>query len=94
MPDTVNLIIWLIVGVAGGNAAGELLKGPYDLGLGNTVAGAIGGVCGALILQILIPALRGLDVVPVIGQILVAAASGVVLTVIAGAVMTRRRRRL
>ncbi len=93
MPDTVNLIIWLIVGVAGGNAAGELLKGPYDLGPGNSIAGAIGGVIGALILQILIPALRGLDVVPLIGQILGAAASGAVLTVIAGAVMTRRRQR-
>ena len=33
MPDTVNLIIWLIAGVAGGNAAGDLLKGDYDLGL-------------------------------------------------------------
>ena|SRR6516162_8047702 len=30
MPDTVALIIWVIAGVAGGNAAGELLKGDYD----------------------------------------------------------------
>jgi hypothetical protein len=30
MPDIVNLIIWLVAGVAGGNAAGELLKGDYD----------------------------------------------------------------
>ena len=42
MPDTLALIIWLIAGVAGGNAAGELLKGDYDLGPGNTVAGAFG----------------------------------------------------
>ena len=56
MPDMVlDLIIWLIAGVAGGNAAGELLKGDYDLGAGNTIAGAIGGVVGALILQALIP---------------------------------------
>ena len=59
MPDIVNLIIWLIAGVAGGNAAGELLKGDYDLGPGNTIAGAIGGVVGALILQTLIPDLEG-----------------------------------
>ena len=90
MPDTVELIIWLIAGVAGGNAAGELLKGNYDLGPGNTVAGAIGGVVGTRILEVLIPALRGLDLVPVIGQLIVAAASGAVLTVIVGAVKARR----
>ena len=59
--DTVALIIWLIAGVTGGSAAGELLKGNYDLGPGNIVAGAIGGVVGAQILLLLIPALRGFD---------------------------------
>ena len=93
MPDIVNLIIWLIAGVAGGNAAGDLLKGDYDLGPGNTVAGAMGGVVGVLILQTLIPALRGFDYGPIIGQLIVAAASGAALTVIAGAVQTRRQRR-
>jgi hypothetical protein len=91
MPDTTSLLIWLIAGIAGGNAAGDLLKG-YNLGPGNTVAGAIGGTTGALILQTLIPALRGIDFVPIIGQVIVAVASGAVLTVIAGAVMARRRR--
>jgi hypothetical protein len=43
MPDIVNLIIWFIAGVAGGNAAGDLLKGDYNLGPGNTVAGAVSG---------------------------------------------------
>ena len=61
VPDTVALIIWLIAGVAGGNATGELLKRDYNLGPGNTVAGAIGGVIGAQIRQILIPALGGFD---------------------------------
>ena len=93
MPDIVNLIIWLVAGVAGGNAAGDLLNEDYDLGVGNTVAGAIGGVVGALILQALIPTLRGIDFGPIIGQLIVAAASGAVLTVIAGAVQTRRRQR-
>jgi uncharacterized membrane protein YeaQ/YmgE (transglycosylase-associated protein family) len=91
MPDTLNLIIWLIAGVAGGNAAGDLLKGHYDLGLGNTGYGAIGGVVGALILQTLIPALRGIDYGPIIGQLIVAAVSGAVLTVIAGAVTRWRQ---
>jgi hypothetical protein len=38
VPDTVAVIIWAIAGVAGGNAAGELLKGDYDLGPGNAIA--------------------------------------------------------
>jgi uncharacterized membrane protein YeaQ/YmgE (transglycosylase-associated protein family) len=93
VPDIVALIIWVIAGVAGGNAAGELLKSPYDLGPGNTVAGALGGVVGAMILQTLIPTLRGFDVAPILSQVITAAASGAVLTVVAGAVMTRRRQR-
>jgi uncharacterized membrane protein YeaQ/YmgE (transglycosylase-associated protein family) len=93
VPDIVSLIVWLIAGLAGGNAAGELLKGDYDLGPGNTVAGAIGGVVGAQILQILIPALRGLDIGPLLGQVIAAAASGAVLTVVTAAVKTRRRQK-
>ena len=93
MPDTVSLIIWLLAGVAGGNAAGELLRGDYNLGPGSTVTGALGGVVGALILQALIPALRGVDFVPIIGQLIVAAIAGAVLTVIAAAVKARRRQR-
>ena len=91
MPDTVSLIIWLIAGVAGGNAAGELLKGNYNLGPGNSVTGAIGGVVGAQILQTLIPAMGGFDFGPILGQVIAAAASGAVLTVIAAAVRIRRR---
>ena len=91
MPDTVALIIWLIAGVAGGNGAGELLKGDYNLGPGNTISGAIGGVVGTLILQTVIPALRGFNYGSIIGQVIVAAASGAVLTVIAGVVQARRR---
>ena len=93
MPDTVSLIIWLIAGVAGGNAAGELLKGNYDLGPGNSVTGAIGGVVGAQILQTLTPAMGGFDFGPILGQVIAAAASGAVLTVIAAAVRTRRQSR-
>jgi hypothetical protein len=32
------------------------------------IAGAIGGVVGTFILQVLIPALRGINVGPIIGQ--------------------------
>jgi hypothetical protein len=92
VPDLVSLIIWVIAGVAGGNAAGELLKEPYDLGPGNTVAGAIGGVVGALVLQILIPAWSGFDIGPILGQVAVAAASGATLTIVGGAVKNRQKR--
>jgi hypothetical protein len=93
VPDTVALIIWIIAGVAGGNATGELLGGDYDLGPGNTVAGAVGGVIGTQVLQLLVPALRGFDLGPLIGQAIEAAVSGAVLTVIVAAVKSRRRRR-
>jgi len=54
METIVNLIIQLIAGVVGGNAAGAALK-DYNLGnLGNTIAGAIGGVGGGQILQAII----------------------------------------
>jgi hypothetical protein len=59
---------------------------------GNMVAGAIGGVVGAPVLQFLIPALRGIDVGPIIGQVIVAVVSGAALTVIAGAMRSWRLR--
>jgi hypothetical protein len=93
MPDVVALIIWLIAGVAGGNAAGELLKGDYDLGPGNSVAGAIGGIVGAQILQTLVPGFGGIGFAPVIGQVISAVVSGAVLTIITGAVISRRSQR-
>jgi hypothetical protein len=87
----VNLIIQLVAGVLGGNAAGASLK-DYNLGaVGNTIAGAIGGVGGGQILQTLIPAMAGvaggdLDVGSIVGQLVGGGASGAVLTLIAGAV--------
>jgi uncharacterized membrane protein YeaQ/YmgE (transglycosylase-associated protein family) len=93
VPDTVTLIIWLLAGVSGGFAVGDVLKGNFDMGPArNAVAGAVGGVVGAKILQLLIPALNGFDVIPIVGQVIGAAASGVALTVLAGAVGPWRRR--
>ena len=92
METIVNLIIQLIAGVAGGNAAGAALK-DYNLGsLGNTIAGAIGGVGGGQILQALIPAIERaaaggtLDLGAIVGQIVGGGAGGAILTVIAGLV--------
>jgi uncharacterized membrane protein YeaQ/YmgE (transglycosylase-associated protein family) len=94
VPDTVSLIIWLIAGLSGGFAVRDLLRRDFDLDpLQNAVAGAVGGVVGAKILELLIPDLGGLDIVPVVGQVIVGAASGAALTVVADAVMRRYRRR-
>jgi hypothetical protein len=94
MDTVVNLIIQLISGVVGGNAAGAALK-DYNLGnLGNTIAGAIGGIGGGQLLQALIPAIAsaaaggGIDIGSVLGQIVGGGAGGAILTVIAGLVKT------
>jgi uncharacterized membrane protein YeaQ/YmgE (transglycosylase-associated protein family) len=76
VPDIVALIIWLVAGVTGGSAAGKLLKGDYNLGPGNIVTGAIGAVVGAQILSLLIPAFRGFDVGPIVGQVIGASPAG------------------
>ena len=99
MPDTVSLIIWLVGGVAGGFAVGDLLSRNFGLDdpLQNAVAGVVGGVIGVQILQRVIPALNGFDIVPIVGQVIVAFASGAALTVVAGPVVrwyrSRQRRR-
>jgi hypothetical protein len=86
-----EMIIQLLSGIAGGNAAGAALK-DYNLGsIGNTIAGAIGGVGGGQILQALMPAIAGaagggLDFESVLGQIVGGGAGGAILTVIAGVV--------
>ena len=49
--DTVNLIITLISGAVGGNAAGAALGERSLWTLGNSIAGFLGGGIGALLLQ-------------------------------------------
>jgi hypothetical protein len=87
----INLIIQLVTGVIGGNAAGTALK-DYSLGnIGNTIAGAIGGVGGGQLLQSVIPAIAGaaggdLDLGSIIGQVVGGGAGGAILTIVAGVV--------
>jgi len=89
----INLIIQLISGVVGGHAVGAALK-DYNLGgVGNTIAGAIGGVGGGQILQAIVPAIAGaaggdLDIGAIVGQIIGGGAGGATLTVIVGLVKT------
>ena len=97
MPDTVSLIIWLIAGLSGSFAVGDLLGRNFDLGPARAaVAGAV-GVIGVQILQRVIPALNGFDIVPIGGQVIGAFAGGAALTVVAGPVVrwyrSRQRRR-
>jgi hypothetical protein len=84
----INLMVQLLAGVIGGNAAGAAFK-DYDLGmLGNTITGAIGGGVIGQALQALLPSLAGgsggLDIGALLGQIVGGGAGGVILTVIAG----------
>src|SRR5262249_18059605 len=84
----VNLIIQLIAGALGGNAAGAALK-DYDLGkLGNTLAGAIGGAGGGQILTSLLPALAGTagdaDLGTILGQVVGGGVAGAIVTIVVG----------
>ena len=87
----VNLIIQLIAGAVGGNAAGGLLKN-ISLGpLGNTIAGAAGGGIGGSILSGLIPALGsaasaagGFDIGVLAGQLAGGGITGAVVTAVVG----------
>ena len=82
----INLIIQLIAGAVGGNAAGAGFK-DYNLGtLGNTIAGAIGGAGGGQILTALVPMLAGtagnVDIGSVIGQVVGGGVFGAILTIV------------
>lgn len=86
----INLIIQLIAGAVGGNAAGAALK-DYDLGkLGNTIAGALGGAGGGQLLQVLIPMLAGtagnVDIGAMLGQAVGGGIAGAIVTFIVGLV--------
>ena len=57
--DATSLIIDLISGAVGGNAAGAAMPDKSLGTLGNTIAGLVGGGLGGQILQALLPALAG-----------------------------------
>jgi len=84
-----ELIIQLIAGAIGGNAAGMALK-KQSLGtLWNSVIGIIGGGLGGQILGMLGLAVGGgggLDIASIVGQVLSGGVGGGVLLVIVGVV--------
>jgi hypothetical protein len=88
---TINLIIQIIAGIIGGNAAGSGMKNISLGAAGNTIAGALGGLGGGQLLELIIPALQGAagggtDIGSVIGQLVGGGAGGAILTAIVGAI--------
>jgi uncharacterized membrane protein YeaQ/YmgE (transglycosylase-associated protein family) len=91
--DMTSLIIQLIIGAIGGNAAGAAMKN-YSLGtLGNTIAGVVGGGVGGQILGALLggagapdaaAAASGMDIGGIIQSVAGGGIGGAVLMVIVG----------
>ena len=87
----INVIIQLVSGAIGGNAVAAGAK-KYTLGtLGNTIAGAIGGLGGGQLLQALLgagatagTAAGGLDIGALIAQVAGGGVGGAILTFVAG----------
>jgi hypothetical protein len=91
-----QILINLVAGALGGNAAGKASSN-LDLGtLGNTIAGAVGGGVLGQIITLLIPAVTAaaqagnLSVGGIISQVVAGGAGGAILTAIIGAVKNRR----
>ena len=89
----INLIIQIVAGALGGNAAGAALK---DMSLGtagNTIAGAIGGGVGGQILTALLPMLSNaagsVDVGTLLGQAVGGGVAGAVVTAVVGLIKNK-----
>ncbi len=86
----INLILQLVAGAIGGNAAGALLKNIDLSPLIKTITGAVGGGIGGTILQNLIPALSaaasggGFDIGAVAGQLVGGGVTGAIVTAAVG----------
>jgi hypothetical protein len=90
-----QLLINLVAGAIGGNAAGKSSP-KFDLGiLGNTIAGLVGGGVLGQIVTLLVPALAtaaqagDLSVGGIITQLISGGVGGAVLTAIIGAIKNR-----
>src|ERR1700745_1333155 len=82
----INLIIQLIAGAVGGNAAGAAIKN-VDLGhIGNTLAGAGGGSLLTVFLPILQGAAGGVDIGQLLGQAVGGGVAGAIVTAIVGVI--------
>jgi hypothetical protein len=89
----INLIIQLIAGAVGGNAVGAASK-DINLGaLGNTIAGAVGGVGGGQLLTALIPMLAGVgnnvDIGALAGQAVGGGIAGAIVAAVVGVIKNK-----
>lgn len=90
--DITALIIQLIIGAIGGNAAGAVMKDKSLGTLGNTIAGVIGGGVGGQLLDAVLgggvadatAAAGGTDIGNIIQQVAGGGIGGAILMVIAG----------
>lgn len=93
--DIVSIIIQLVAGAVGGNAAGKITKSPGLGGAGNSVVGAIGGVIlgqiierftgGAVTADQAAAVTSSLDIGAIISSLVGGGAGGAVLAGIIGA---------
>lgn len=90
-----QILINLIAGAVGGNAAGKA-SSSFDLGtIANTVAGAVGGGLLGQVITLLIPAITAtaqagnLSIGGIVSQAIAGGAGGAILTAIVGAIKNR-----
>ena len=97
--DIISLVIQLIAGAVGGNAAGAALKEKSLGSTGNSIAGAIGGVIlgqivqrmtgGAVTPDAAAAVASNLDIVSIIKSVAGGGIGGAVLAAIAGMIKNR-----
>jgi hypothetical protein len=82
MEQLLPIILQLVAGAVGGNVGGAAMKNSSLGGLGNTIAGALGGVGGGSLLGPLLgmASTGGFD----IGNIAASGVGGIVLQIVAG----------
>jgi hypothetical protein len=92
--DVTSLIIQLISGAIGGNAAGSVAKDTGLGPLGNTIAGALGGGVGGQILNSLLglggaAATSGLDIGTIVSAFLTGGVSGGLTALVIGLIKSK-----
>ena len=89
----INLIIQIVAGALGGNAAGAASKDMILGTAGNTIVGAIGGGVGGQILTALVPMLSGaagsVDVGALLGQAVGGGVTGAIVTAVVGLIKNK-----
>lgn len=87
METLLPIILQLVAGAVGGNIGGAAMKNASLGGLGNTIAGAVGGIGAGQLLPILMGVAQtaGFDITNLAGS----AVGGLVLQIIAGLIKSQ-----